>query len=190
MFQQPSQGGDKVPFAEMIGALALIVVREHRAGITTTFGEKDAVAADVHVIDGQHGGEVFDNALIFQGALIGALKSAAGGDPVLARIGQGTAKPGQNPPFILTPFTEADVPAATAYWTAWQARQFQAPAQQAAAPPVPPAAAAPVAAAVIPSPAAASPATGNGAMTAEQFAALPIEVQELLRQSGQAPVTA
>ena len=105
MFQQPSEAGDKVPVAELINSLVLIWVREHRTGITTTFGEKDAVACDVHVLDGAHGGEVFDNALLFQGGLIGSLKSAAGGDPVLARIGVGVGKPGQNPPYILQPFT-------------------------------------------------------------------------------------
>jgi hypothetical protein len=198
MFQQPSAGGDKVPVAELVGALVLIQVREHRTGIITSFGEKDAVACDVHVLDGPKAGQVFDNALLFQGALIGALKPAAGGEPVLARIGLGTAKPGQSAPFILLPFTDADVAVAMPYWQRVQAQQFQAPAAPAAA--NPPAAAAPPAgppAAATPSPAAASPATANPApvmsvpaaialppgMTAEAFAQLPAEVQELIRQS-------
>lgn len=196
MFQQPAQGGDKIPFAELIGALALFIVRDHRTGIVTTFGEKDAVGADVHILDGPKAGTVYDNSLIFQGALIGALKSAIGGDPVLARIGQGTPKPGQNAPFILAPFTQADVPLATACWQRIQAQQFQPPAQQQAAPAAPqpaPAAAAPYQAAAVPAaaspapaPAAPSPAAGTPA-PAVNWEALPPEVQELLRQAGQMP---
>jgi hypothetical protein len=197
MFQQPSAGGDKVPFGDLVGSLALIWVRDYRTGITTVHGEKDAVGADVHILDGPKGGEVFENSLIFQGALIGALKPAVGGEPVLARIGQGTPKPGQNAPFVLNPFTAQDAVLATGYIQRMP-QQFQAPNGQQAPPPPPPAATAPAAA--TPSPAAASPATANppavapmttatpaGSVTPEVFAALPLEVQELLRQSGQAP---
>lgn len=191
MFQQPSQGGDKVPVAELTGNLVLILVREHRTGITTVHGEKDAVACDVHVLDGPQAGTVYDNALLFQGALIGALKPAVGGEPVLARIVQGTAKPGQNPPFILSPFTDQDVAIATPYWQQVQARQFQPPATQQAQQAGPANGAAPAAAAT-PSPAASS-ASANGApaglpngMTPEAFAQLPPEVQELIRQSAAA----
>jgi hypothetical protein len=184
-FQQPSPGGDKVPMAELVNSLVLIWVRDYRQGVVTSFGEKDAVACDVHVLDGPHGGEIFDNALLFQGALIGSLKPAVGGDPVLARVGQGVAKPGQNAPWILNPFTDADAQTAMGY-----IQRMKPPVQQpaAAAPdPTPAAAAAPAAA--TPSPAAASPTTANvpanlpNGMTAEAFAALPAEVQELIRQS-------
>jgi hypothetical protein len=169
MFQQPSAGGDKIPFADLVGSLALFWVREHRPSIITAFGEKDAVACDVHILDGPQAGTVYENSLIFQGALIGSLKPAAGGDPVLARIGQGTAKPGQNPPYILMPFTAADAAAATAYIQRMP-KPFQAPANGQTPPPAPVVNAAP-----------------PQAMTAEAFAALPLEVQELLRQSGQVP---
>jgi hypothetical protein len=187
-FQQPSQG-DQVKVAELIGCLALIWVREFREDIPTTFGEADAVAVDLHVLDGPKGGEKFENTLLFQRALIGSLKPAVGGEPVLGRIGQGVGKPGQSPPYILLPFTDADAQLATGY-IARMAKPFQAPA--AAGPPQPgehgytanPQAAA---AAATPSPAAATPATANGAMTREIFDALPDEVQELLRQSGKVP---
>jgi len=177
MFQQPSAGGDKIPFDELTGALALFWVRDHLSGVPTPFGDKDPVRADVHILDGPQAGTVYDGSLIFQGALVGALKAAVGGDPVLARIGQGTAKPGQKPPFVLNPFTAADATAATAYIQRMP-KPFQAPANghNGAAP------------------AAASPAAGPPvnaapaqAMTAEAFQLLPLEVQELLRQSGQVP---
>lgn len=165
-FQQPSQAGDKVPMAELTGALVLIRVTGHRTGIATSFGEKDAIECDVHVLDGKHGGEVFDNALLFQGALIGALKPAAGGDPVLARVGVGTAKAGQNAPYILLPFTDADAAVAGPYWASVQAKGFQAPATVPAAP--------------APAAPAAAPATANGQVNLDS---LPPEVQALIRQS-------
>lgn len=194
MFQQPSQGGDKVPFAELVNSLVLIVVREYRTGITTVNGMKDAVAADVHVLDGPKASEVYDNALIFQSVIVGSTKSAAGGEPVLGRVGIGVAKPGQNAPYILAPFTDADAAIAGPYWARLQAAQFQAPAQPvptpAAATPYPaaasPATASPPAAAA-PSPAAAAPAllpvpAAAGQMTPEQYAALDPAVQALLAQ--------
>lgn len=192
-FQQPAQGGDRLPdLHELIGNLILIKVIEYRQGIlTAAYGEKDAVACDVHVLDGKHGGEVFGNTLLFQGALIGSLKPAAGGQPVLARLGQGVAKPGQNAPWVLNPFTEQDAALAGPYWTAYQAKQFQAPAAAsvpavATPPQLLPNEAARAAADTQAAVAAANPAPANG-MTAAAFAALPEAVQELLRQSGQVP---
>ena len=185
MFQQPSAAGEKVPVAELVNSLVLIWVREYRTGITTVYGEKDAVACDVHVLDGPKTGEVYDNALLFQGALIGSLRPAAGGDPVLGRFGVGLGKPGQNAPYVLNPFTVQDAVTATAYIQRMP-KPFQAPA--AAATPTPAAAAAPVAATH--SPAAASPAPVNqpaAPPAAIDISSLPPEVVELLRQSGSLP---
>lgn len=188
MFQQPSQGGDQVKVPELIGALVLVYVREYRENITTSYGLSDAIAADVHVLDGPKAGESFENTLIFQKALIGALRGAIGGDPVLGRIGQGVAKPGQSAPYILQPFTAQDAAVATAWINSRPKFQPAAAPAPVAAPvaPVPPQAAAPAAvpAAATPSPAAASPATGNGQV---DISTLPPEVQELLRQSGAMP---
>lgn len=187
MFQQPRESSS-APVSEMIGSLCLFAVKEYRTGITTSFGEdKDAVAVDVHCLDGTHGGEVFTDSLLFQGGLIGSLKGAAGGEPVLARIGQAPAKPGRNPAYILLPFTDADAAIAGPYWASVQAAQFQAPA---AAPPVPQAAAAPPVTAPAPVPAAAPAApapAANGQLSAAGFYALPPEVQAMLRASGQVP---
>jgi hypothetical protein len=181
-FNQPAEGGDKAPFPELVGALALFIVREYKTEVPTTFGDKDCVAADVHVIGypqasgviagGPHAGEVFDNALLFQGAIIGALKSFVGKGPVLGRIGLGVAKPGQKPPYTLNPFTQADGAAAAEYWARIQASQMQQPAQQAPVP-QPAAAAAPAPAAAYPYPAAASPATGNYPPQPAQYAPAP-----------------
>lgn len=170
MFQQPAENtGEKVPMAELVGALCLIYVREVRQGVTTQFGEKEAVACNWHVLDGPKTGEVYEDALIFQGALIGSLKGAAGGDPVLGRIGLGVKKPGQNAPYVLSPFTAQDAVLATAYIQRLP-QPFQAPAATS-----PAAAAAPPAAAPVPP-----------AVTLD-LSSLDPAVIELLKQAGQIP---
>lgn len=170
MFQQPSAGGDQVKIPELLGCLVLVYVREIREGITTPYGEKEAAAVDLHVLDGQKGGEVFENSLIFQGALIGSLRSAVGGDPVLGRISQGVAKPGQSAPFILTPYTDADAAIATGYISR-RPKPFQAP---------------PAATAAAPAPAAAPPAAAPEVTTID-VSGLDPAVVELLKQSGKIP---
>lgn len=175
MFQQPSQG-DQVKIAELVGSLVLVYVREFREAVTTAFGASDAIAADVHVLDGPSAGETFSNTLIFQKALIGSLRGAIGGDPVLGRVGQGTAKPGQSPPYVLQPYTDTDAALATAWITA-KAKPFQAPTGNGT-----PAAPAPVPAPppIVPAPAPA-PAPPAG-ITQAAFDALPDEVKALLAQ--------
>ena len=169
MFQQPSQG-DKFDVGQHTGRLCLFYVHEVRQGITTTFGEKEAVACDIQVLDGPDAGETFNDALIFQGALIGSLRRAAGGDPVLGRIAQGVAKPGQQPPYVLSEFTDADAKLAQAWITAHPKGIQQASNGSPAATP-----------ATTPAPAAV-PANGG-----VDYSTLPPEVQELLKQSGAMP---
>lgn len=158
MFQQPSAGGDQVKVAELVGSLVLIYVLEARQGISTTFGPSDAVAVDLHVLQGPNAGESYENTLIFQKALIGSLKSAVGGEPVLARIGTGIAKPGQSAPYVLQPHTASDAAMATAWITA-RVTKVQQPA------------------------AAATPS----GVTAVDLSTLPPAVVELLKQAGQIP---
>ena len=168
MFQQPVENtGEKVPMAEVVGSLCLIYVKEVRQGVTTQFGEKEAVACNWHVLDGIKANEVYEDALIFQGALIGSLKGAVGGDPVLGRIGLGVKKPGQNAPYVINPFTAQDAVIATAYIQRLP-QAFQA------APTSPVAAAAPAAAAAPVPPAV-------------DLSTLDPSVIELLRQSGAIP---
>ena len=75
--------------------------------VPTALGEKDAIRADVAILDGNQAGEAIDDALVFPRVLIGQLRSKTGG-MVLGRLGQGTAKPGQNAPWKLDEPTEAD----------------------------------------------------------------------------------
>lgn len=166
MFQQPSQG-DKVNMNDLVGSLCLFYVEAVRDGINTPFGEKEAVACDVHVLEGPQAGESYKNALIFQGALIGSLRGAAGGEPVLARVTHGVAKPGQKPPFVLAEFTAADAKLAEA-WIAQHKPSFQGASNGSSAPAV-----------------AAAPSTAPAAAIGSvDISALPPEVQALLQQSG------
>lgn len=139
-FAAPATGGGWTP-ADANGHLLVIEPSAHETGIHTSFGEKDAIRATVHDIDT---GETVEDALIFPGGLIGALKPRVG-QQVLARLSQGVAKPGQAPPWTLIDASAdaAAVSRATAYLTAYQAGNYAAPAAPTA--PVA-AAAAPVAA--------------------------------------------
>ncbi len=129
-FSQPAAGSKFKP-ADYQGHLLLVWPTEYRTGIKTDYGESDAIAARVVVLDGDNGYEEHDNVLFFQAALIGTLKPSVGnGKPVLGRLGRGTSKPGQSAPFILTPFTEEDAKAARAYFAQ---DQFDAPVEKPAA---------------------------------------------------------
>lgn len=189
-FQQPPPAASSIKTAELNGCLVLIYAERFQADCVMPDGKTiDGVEAAVHVLDGPKGGEVL-RGMIFQRVMVGSLRNAVGGDPVLGRVGQGVANPGKSAPWVLNPFTDADAALAMGYI----ARARPGIQQAAPAAPVPtPAAAAPAAAS--PYPAAASPATASapaapapvpagpvpGApLTAEQIANLPANVQALL----------
>lgn len=106
-FNDPGVGGDRIDYEAVNGALLLFTVHAVEDGITTTFGEKTAVRCDVAVLDGPLKGEVFDNALVFPLVLLGQLKGSVG-EMVIGRLGKGTAKPGQKPPWTLTAANPSD----------------------------------------------------------------------------------
>lgn len=89
------------------GKLLLITPLKVEEGISTNFGLKDAVRADVVVLDGPDAGSENADTLIFPLVLIGQLRSRIG-QKVLGRLGQGQAKPGQKPPWKLSEATPAD----------------------------------------------------------------------------------
>ncbi|MFB4276061.1 hypothetical protein ACBJ59_12255 [Nonomuraea sp. MTCD27] len=145
MFQQPTAGSN-FKAKDHVGHLLLIYVRELRTGIVTQYGPSDAISADVVVLTDQNGPRVEPGVLFFQKPLIGSLRNEVGKDPVLARLGQGVAKPGQDPPYILNPFDQNDADWATQWLTSVGGNPFQtAPALQQPAAPVPQVPQAPVA---------------------------------------------
>ncbi len=103
-FNAPSTGGDILAAKDLVGQLLIVRPTEHAQGIKTSFGEKDGIRCDVAVLtqqnpDGSYG-VIYRDILWLQGKLVGALKRQIG-DLVLARMGIGTGKPGQQPPFEL-----------------------------------------------------------------------------------------
>jgi hypothetical protein len=112
--------------------LLVIEAESYETGIVTSLGEKDAVKATIHDIDL---GETSEDALVFPKVLIGALRSRIG-QTVLARLGQGIAKPGQSAPWVLEDATgdPAAVAKATAYLDARKAGQYAPPAVETPAP--------------------------------------------------------
>lgn len=112
-FATPGTPSAGVDWTEHNGNLLLITVHAVETGIKTSFGDKDAVRADV--VDLDDGNVEYSDTLIFPTVLIGQLRTRIG-QKVLGRLGQGSAKPGQKPPWLLqAETTKDDTAKATAY---------------------------------------------------------------------------
>lgn len=204
-FQQPPPSASFIKTAEFAGSLLLVYPKRYVEDMQGTDGKPfDGIEVELHVLDGPKAGTV-EHGTWTAKMIVGSLKNAIGGDPVLGRLGQGIANPGKSPPWVLGEFDAAAAALATAY-----VARVRPGIQQPAAPVPPQAAAAPAAA--TPYPAAASPATANpapppvapaalvapapppaaanGAMDPAAWVALAPEVQALLRQSNPALVPA
>jgi len=105
--------------------LLLVDVAEVVKDINTTFGVTDAVRATVTVVDGDQAGETFHDTLIFPKVLQSQLAPNVG-KQVLGRLGQGQAKPGQKPPWILADATTDDIKTATDFLANRAANQLTA----------------------------------------------------------------
>lgn len=92
---------------ELNGSLLLIEPISLETGIKTSLGDKDAVRANIAVLDGPSAGAEHNDALVFPRVLIGQLRSRIG-QKVLGRLGQGVARPGQSAPWVLQEATDAD----------------------------------------------------------------------------------
>lgn len=109
-FSQPAAGGG-IEWASLNGCLLIIQPTENTDPITTVHGPQTAVRANVIVVDGPIAGTTHEDILVFPRVLKSQLSSRIGQN-VLGRLGQGQAKPGQNPPWNLQPGTAADEAAA------------------------------------------------------------------------------
>ncbi|MBF8187364.1 hypothetical protein ITP53_16810, partial [Nonomuraea sp. K274] len=137
MFQQPTAGSD-FKAKNHVGHLLLIYVRELRTGIVTKYGPSDAISCDVVVLTDQAGPRLEPGVLFFQKPLINSLRGSISADPVLARLGQGVAKPDMDPPYILNPYDQADAAFATQWLHSVGGNPFRtAPALQQPAAPAP-----------------------------------------------------
>lgn len=117
MFDAPSTNtttGDTCRPKDVNGHLLVVVAKQLKPNFATSFGVTDAVAVDVADVDT---GTVYLDTLFFATALVNGLRDKIGGAPVLARMGQGTAKNGQSAPWLLLDAT-GDA-AAVAKASAW-----------------------------------------------------------------------
>ena len=128
-FSPPSMSESGPKVADLAGQLLIITPTEYKTGIKTIHGDAEAVEVSLVNLDTN---KTYDSVLFFNVALRSALKTKIG-QKVLARIGQGTAKPGKSAPWILLDATTdaAALAKANAYLTTASA---PAPAVAAAAP--------------------------------------------------------
>lgn len=98
------------------GRLLLVKPLQQLTGVTTVHGAKDAVEADIHILDGDQAGTVLRGAYVFPLVLQGQVKgNIASGRFNLGRLGKGVAKPGQKPPWKLADPTSDDTDSARRY---------------------------------------------------------------------------
>ena len=96
-FSAPSTSTESVKVADLNGHLLIIEPIEYKTGITTVHGDADAIEVRINDLDTA---TTHESVLFFNVALKNALKTKIG-QKVLAKIGQGTAKPGKSAPWIL-----------------------------------------------------------------------------------------
>jgi hypothetical protein len=130
-FSPPSMNEGNIKVADLAGQLLIITPTDYKTGIKTVHGDAEAVEVTLVNLDTN---KTYDSVLFFNVALRNSLKQKIG-QKVLARIGQGTAKPGKSAPWILLDATTdaAALAKANAYLGA-------APASAPAAAPAAPAA--------------------------------------------------
>lgn len=125
-FAAPSAGGSGVNLGDLDGHLLVVEPIEYKANITTSLGARDAISATVHDITTS---QTHEDMLIFPKVLVGSLKGRIG-QRVLGTLGRGTAKPGQQAPWVLTDMSgdPGSVNDATRYLTDKVAATVSAPA--------------------------------------------------------------
>jgi len=125
--EDPATPSGGVEWATLQNRLLLFDVIDIEKEINTVHGVKDAVRADLAVLDGPDAGKRYDNTLVFPGVLISQLKSKVG-KKVLGRLGTGEKKAGQNAPWKLNTATDTDKATAQRYLTAQATRTIEPPA--------------------------------------------------------------
>ena len=127
-FSPPSMNESGPKVADLAGQLLIITPTDYKVGIKTIHGDAEAVEVSLVNLDTN---KTYNSVLFFNVALRSALKQKIG-QKVLARIGQGTAKPGKSAPWILLDAT-TDA-AALAKANAYLGASAPAPAVAAAVP--------------------------------------------------------
>lgn len=89
-----------IRWEDHLGHLLLIEPKGVEPEVPTAFGGKEAVHADITIIDAPNGPEVYADAFIFPSVLKAQTRGMVG-KMVLGRLTQGVSKPGQKPPWRL-----------------------------------------------------------------------------------------
>jgi hypothetical protein len=113
-FAAPAPPGSGIKWDELSGRLLLIEPTAVKTEIKTSFGDADAVVADIAILDGDTKGDTYPEALVFPKVLQGQLRSKLG-EKVLGRLAQGQAKPGQSAPWLLNEATADDIQVGVRY---------------------------------------------------------------------------
>ncbi len=127
-FNPPASASGGVKMSDLNGRLLLFKVHAVEREIRTDYGEADAVRVDITVLDGPDAPLEHDDTLVFPKVLQSQLRSNVG-TMVLGRLGQGTAKPGQSPPWMLTAATPAEEQTARDHLAKKTQPAFASPAQ-------------------------------------------------------------
>jgi len=85
-------GSDQIVWEDLNGALLFVQPISIERGINTQHGTRDAVYAHVAVLDGEHQGDKYRDALVFPATLVGQLRRCTMGKLILGRLVQGEAK--------------------------------------------------------------------------------------------------
>lgn len=125
-FAAPAAASSGIQWADHKGRLLVIEPLESVTGIQTSFGDADAVRANIHIIDGDAPAS-FDDGLVFPKILASQLRPKIG-QKVIGRLSQGQAKPGQSAPWMLAEASEADVQAGVTWLNSQQTGQLAQPA--------------------------------------------------------------
>lgn len=108
----PPSGG--IDWSEQKGRLIIFEPLTFETDIKTSFGDADAVKANVYVLTGPDASDDYVEALVFPKLLSSQLKGQIG-KKVVGRLGQGQAKPGQSAPWLLEEATAEDLEKAKTY---------------------------------------------------------------------------
>jgi hypothetical protein len=115
MFKKPASASGRLNWGDLNGSLVLAYAKGIETNVQTSVGERDCVVSDVHVLDGAQQGRVYRNAYVFPVVLQDQLRDEIGDEPILGRVGQGTAKRGQSAPWLLEEADAKGEKIATAY---------------------------------------------------------------------------
>lgn len=112
----PPGSADQLDLESVEGALLLIKPKAHQS-VSTAYGDKECVEADVHILDGPKSGSVHRSVFLFPLVLQGQLRRNVGsGRYNLGRLGKRPAsRPGQNPAWALQEPNASDEDVARQY---------------------------------------------------------------------------